>query len=166
MNIIWDYEGESRKIGEPLTQVLTQPKKKENPGSSTKLWFLWSILHYASGKKGKLFFRKRERATQTHMYGEILVEHLSKIKRCYQQIKILLFASHQSYNQKNNLIWDFESKTRSKGKPWTGVTTSYHVPKKKEKCRKLKQTATYEWRKGNLFYFQKEPCTCSCMVKY
>jgi len=42
----------------------------------------------------------------------------------------LLFASHESENQKNNLIWNFESKTRSIGKPWTGVI--YIIPCPKE----------------------------------
>jgi len=62
------------------------PEEEENPGSSNQLLFLQSILTSCIRKERKPFLKKRK----AHMYHEVLVKHLSKIKRCYQRTPIVI----------------------------------------------------------------------------
>lgn len=71
------------------------PKDEENPGSSNQLLFLQSILTLCNRKDRKPFLKKRK----ARMIHEVLVKHLSKIKRCYQRPP-MLFPSHESDNHK------------------------------------------------------------------
>ena len=66
-----------------------------------------------------------------------LVEHLCKIKRYYQPINILIFAPHESDKQKNNLSWDFESKTGNKENLGHESLSSVSLFHKEERVKSL-----------------------------
>ena len=102
-NINWDYEGITGSQGKSQTRVLTQHlimfQRRKVQEAQTGGYYFNLFELYVSGGKKKPFQKKKtkNKKTQMHLYGEVLVKHLFK-KRCYQRTPNLLFASHESDN--------------------------------------------------------------------